>query len=370
MSFHRLLLVMLAVLCLSSFLNAQSNQTGSLQEMKGPLSIDMQWFLSYLNGEELEQSFNRFALKRGYVNIKKQINKTFSGRITTDVTVDKEGDGMGDVEMRLKYLYLKTNVPSFSILHKPYFETGLVHRPWLDFQEHINVYRVQGTMFMERVGILNSADFGVVFVSSFGGEMDDDYKKKVNKHHAGKYGSMALGVFNGGGYHALEMNENKTIEGRLTLRPMPEILPGLQLTYHGAAGKGNIEQEPDWNFSNGFLSYECEQMVLTGEYYQGNGNSKGNVVQDTVTYKAVPQKGYSLFGEFKLFNKKTSLFGRYDNFTKEYNSGDVKFNRIIAGLAFYITKSSKIIFDYDKLKYSNKKFPGSDVFEIAIELKY
>jgi hypothetical protein len=48
-------------------------------------------------------------------------------------------------------------------------------------------------MFLERNGILNSADYGICFLGLLGGEMDEDYKKNVNKNHAGKYGSFAIG---------------------------------------------------------------------------------------------------------------------------------------------------------------------------------
>ena len=147
------LLLLLLHLSTSSII-AQGNQPTLDSPYLSNLSIDMQWFLSYLDGEESGNTFNEFTLKRGYVNIKKKIDDKFSGRITTDLTVDEEGDGEGDVEIRLKYLYLKYQLPSFGIIHKPYFEFGLVHRPWLDFEEHINFYRVQGTMFLERNHIL------------------------------------------------------------------------------------------------------------------------------------------------------------------------------------------------------------------------
>ncbi|MCB1129196.1 MAG: hypothetical protein KDM81_22040, partial [Verrucomicrobiae bacterium] len=191
-------LLTVALAILSSATAQPANPVEGLARLSD-LSIDMQWFLSYQAGESDGASFNQFALKRGYVNIKKKINGTFSGRITTDITTDREGDGEGDVEMRLKYLYLKTQLPSLGVFHKPYLEFGLVHRPWIDFEQAINIYRVQGTMFLERNDVINSGDFGVVLMSLFGGEMDRDYKKTVNGSFPGKYGSMAFGVFNGGG---------------------------------------------------------------------------------------------------------------------------------------------------------------------------
>jgi hypothetical protein len=330
----------------------------------------MQWFLSYLNGKNAGEAFNEFALKRGYVNIKKKINETFSGRITTDITVDKDGDGEGDVEIRLKYLYLKYQLPSYGLLHKPYFEFGLVHRPWIDFEQYINLYRVQGTMFLERNRVISSGDYGIVFFSLFGDEMEEHYRKTVNSNFAGTYGSIAVGIFNGGGYHALEKNKSKSLESRLTIRPFHKIIPGLQFTHHGAIGKGNIPESPDWNYHSAFVSYEAARMIVTAEYYTGKGNFEGSVIQDTVSFEAVPQQGYSFFGEWKMFNSRISLFGRYDRFTQEFHEGDFTTRRTIAGMAVHFFGGSKLIMDYDVIDYLDATNKDAHLFEVALELKY
>ena len=51
-------------------------------------------------------------------------------------------------------------------------------------------------------------------------------------------------------------------------------------------------------------------MIIVG----GRGNFKGNAIQDTLSYEAIKQNGYSLFGEWKLLNNKISLFGRFGLF--------------------------------------------------------
>lgn len=58
---------------------------------------------------------------------------------------------------------------------------------------------------------------------------------------------------NGGGYHAVEVNENKSVEPRLSLRPFGDILPGLQTHYVGAYGKGNTTYSPDWILNGGMV---------------------------------------------------------------------------------------------------------------------
>lgn len=67
------------------------------------IDISGQWFLAFNNASEI----NQFVLKRGYFTIKTEMSDVFSIRYTQDITLDKEGSDAGNVEMRLKYLFLK-----------------------------------------------------------------------------------------------------------------------------------------------------------------------------------------------------------------------------------------------------------------------
>ena len=204
----------------------------------GTLIIQMgQKRLRDKNGVTTNKSFNEWTLDRGYIDIQKQITPWFAARFTPDITRTSNGD----IEMRIKYLYGKFSPPDLKgILAKNYIEVGQIHVPWLDFEESINPYRCQGTMFLERNNILNSADLGIGLFGYLGGEMPEEYKKTVNGSYAGRYGSYALGVYNGAGYHAADNNKNKGFEARLTLRPLPDFLPGLQLSYANIIGKANL----------------------------------------------------------------------------------------------------------------------------------
>ncbi|MBD3386725.1 hypothetical protein GF407_17615 [candidate division KSB1 bacterium] len=98
-----------------------------------------------------------------------------SGRITPDISVDREGDGEGDLEMRLKYCYIDFKLPDFYLFTIPAIEFGLVHRPWLHYEDKINGYRAQGTMFLERNNIINSGDYGVTFTALLGEKTNFDH---------------------------------------------------------------------------------------------------------------------------------------------------------------------------------------------------
>ncbi|HKK57881.1 MAG TPA: hypothetical protein VJ937_00265 [Salinivirga sp.] len=366
----RAITLLILVVFLFGQLNAQKDKRSLDSLLLSQLTIDMQWFLAHKVGKSGGDDFNEFTLKRGYVNIKKGISEKLSGRITTDLTVDQEGDGKGDIEIRLKYLYLEYRLNSFLFFHQPHFEFGLVHRPWIDFEQSVNDYRVQGRMFLERNDMINSADFGVVFMSLLGGELDKAYQKNINDDFPGKYGSFSLGVFNGGGYHALENNTNKTLESRLTLRPLYRIMPGLQFTYHGAVGRGNTEAEPHWHYQSAYLSMETVYSVFTLEGYNGRGNYKGTAVQDTISYNAVPQSGYSVFAEGKFFNSKISLIGRYDDYISYYDTGNLRTQRFITGVAYHFSRGSKIIVDYERIRYRDNLASDDYFFELALELRF
>jgi polyhydroxyalkanoate synthesis regulator phasin len=329
--------------------------------------IGFLWYLSYQNGQNGKGSgedYSRFLIKRGYINIYYKFTPWFKVRVTPDVNMmeDDENNFDGSFALRLKYMYGQFNLPDYSIFTKPFVEVGMVHMPWLDYEEHVNFYRCQGTMFLERNHIFNSADLGVTAVSLFGGMMDEEYQHNVNHYYAGRYGSVALGVYNGGGYHASEENENKPFEGRLTIRPLPDIIPGLQLSYFGIYGKGNNDTEPDWTVNLPFVSYEHEYVTLTGQYYRGTGNQKG-----TDEYK---KDGYSFFTEIKPIDK-FSIIGRYDYFNENKDVDDADNVRYIAGIAYHFYKQHKnmLLLDYDHVDYKDPLRKDDKRLQLTLQIK-
>jgi hypothetical protein len=258
------------------------------------------------------------------------------------------------------------------IFTQPFIEFGLAHRPWLDFEEHMNLYRVQGTMFMERNHIFNSADLGFLLVSNIGGKINDEYQKKVNRRYPGKYGSIAVGIFNGGGYHAIEKNTKKTMEGRFSFRLFPTLLPGFQITYHGIYGNGNTKAAPKWTVNQGFLSFEREYYIITAQYYTGIGNSSGrySIADTTIDFYEGKNEGYSLFGRAKLGNSRFEIFGRYDYFNADVESLNVKSQRYLAGISYYFTKTSKILLGFDHIDYKDDVEGRESVVELSVELNF
>jgi len=333
-----------------------SNTSAVIQNV----DISGQWFLAFNNASEI----NQFVLKRGYFTIKTKMNDVYSLRYTQDITLDREGNDAGNVEIRLKYLYLKIKLDQIDFLKNSNLEVGLVHRPWLDFEQNVNKYRILGKMFLERYGIINSADFGIFYTRLIGGNICDEYQSTVTNKNPGKYGSFAIGLYNGGGYHAIEQNNNKTLEGRFSIRPFHEMYPGLQLTYAFTYGKANTESNlSDFNMNLLYLSSESRLGAFTGTYFTGNGDYSGKYVDEQ--NNSITHTGYSLFGELKIPKTKFSIFGRLDEFQLEKEAIE-KRNTYIGGLSYNFLKS-KVLFNVD---YQKNPDESIKIYEIALEIGF
>lgn len=326
------------------------------------ISIEGKHYLSWVSGEDSDgDNYDSWAVSRSYLTIKK---KGITPFLDSRITLDAHQDGEGDMEVRLKYAYAYFKLNDFSFITKPNIELGLVHMPWLDFEQNMNYYRMIGKMFIERSGLFNSADFGFTFSGYFAGEMDDDYKKSVNKKYAGRYGSFAAGIYNGGGYHAEENNLNKVAEARITLRPMPDVIPGFQVSYFGLTGQGNQSVDvPDWQVNLVKLSYEHSMMTLTGQYAFGKGNQKGSWSDDN------DFSGYSLFAEGK-FGKNWRGILNYDYFDVNVDMDDDAYNRLIAGVGYDFGKKNILIFNYETKMPEDSDVDPSVEYKLTMQISY
>ncbi|SPD73094.1 conserved exported hypothetical protein [uncultured Desulfobacterium sp.] len=303
-----------------------------------------------------ESDLNKFRLTRGYLTVEKEILPWFGARVTLDTYQDTE-DTDESYKMRLKYYYAQFKAPNLGFLTGMKSEVGMGHMPWLDFEENINPYRCQGTMAIERAGVFNSSDLGVSLMGDLGGRIKDSRLIIGDDHYDGRYGTWHLGVYNGSGYHESEDNNNKVIEGRLSLRPVPDIIPGLQLSYFGLRGDGNDDSTGEWpeyNVNLGMLSYQNPWVIFTGQCFTSEGNAKGKWV-DALGH-ALDTKGYSAFGNVKLpvLDKKIALFARYDHFDQDDDgliAGDADYDMYMGGIAYDIYKGNMILLTYETTDY-------------------
>ena len=335
----------------------QEKELAVPEALKG-LKFGMLAYMDFSYGDSpefnnMESDLSKFRLTRGYLTVEKDFLPWFGARATLDTTQDDTGD----YKMRFKYYYAKFKAPDFGFLTGMKSEVGMGHMPWLDFEEHINPYRCQGTMAIERAGAFNSSDLGVSLMGEMGGRLKNSKVLIGDDHYDGRYGTWHLGVYNGSGYHASEKNNNKVVEGRLSLRPVPDIIPGLQLSYFGLRGDGNDDatgQWPEYNVNLGMLSYQNPWVILTSQYFTAEGNAKGKWVD--AQGNALDTAGYSVFGNVKLpvLDKRLSLFARYDHFDQDDDGmigNDADYDMYMGGVAYDIYKGNLILLTYEATDY-------------------
>ena len=311
------------------------------------------------------QNYNQLSLTRGYFRFTKDFTPWLGGHLTTDISQevkDTKESLAGSYILRLKYYYMYLKPKDLGPFTNLKSEIGMGHIPWLDFEESINPYRLQGTMAIERAGTFASADLGVSLMGNLGGKLEDAAKKTGNGNYDGKYGSWHLGVYNGGGYAATENNQNKVVEGRLSLRPLPSAAPGLQLSYFGLAGQGNAivrkgdmhKYSPNYAVHLGMLSFEHPKVTATAQYFATQGNAKGTWL--TSNHSALATDGYSGFLRVSAPGTKNrlSVMGRYDHFNADKNdeySNEASYSMWLAGMSYDLYKGNLILVDYEKTDY-------------------
>lgn len=379
---------LLLLIFVSTIINAQNNgkYNGVETDKKGIeignfIKMSGNWFIAYRNGlnqtqaddvienkEILTKKQNSFVLKRSYFTLKKDLNKIFSVRYTMDLTIDKEGSDAGNVETRLKYLYVKAKPKINSeLITGTWIEAGMVHRPWLDYEQKINTYRVQDNMFIERNKIFNSADFGVTIGGNIGPKMDKKFLKEVNGAMKGKWLSYVLGLYNGGGYSGEEKNEGKVFAARLTARPLANSLPELQVSGYFNVGAGNSKHSPNFNQFLSFITYAGKHLTLTAQHHIGEGDFRAKYVDKKDPSKALKNSGYSFFGEYRIKKTPLALWGRYDSFAVNKITSMDKTKRIIGGITYRINKNLRLVLNAE---HNEKNKEKNDIYELNLEVSF
>ena len=308
---------------------------------------------------------NEFTIKRAYITFRQELSPKIDVRFTQDVSIDESGDGEGDIELRLKYAYANYRTPDFGILQASSLRFGVVDRPWIDFEQDINDYRAQKSMFLDQNDFLSSADYGLTFKTSLGPALDAPLSS-----NPGRYGSLALGFYNGGGYSALEQNTNKLIEARLSLRPLPDRLPGLQGSFLGALGSGNIPESPDFELAGTALSYEAARLDIFLQAFRSTGDGDGRYLKPG-SAEAARLQGWSAFAEWKPLSQYPIAFTvRADEVVDRDIDKKVVTERV-AGMGYIFENGSKIVFDIST-REENRFDMQSDFtrYELLAEIRF
>lgn len=283
---------------------------------------------------------NNFEVARAYVNVLGKFAQGISTRVTTDV--DGRAAAAGQLTIRLKYAFVAWQPGAAGPLT---YKIGMIPTPWIDFEETVWDYRMQGPVAADRLGKLTSSDIG----AGIDGMWHYDQI------------SAQVGVYNGEGYSGAPGDQGKDLEARVSFRLAKSDMPGKAggLRLSGYAGLGTLNGGGTRNRFLGMLSYKSKQLTLAAEI----GSTEDSVGTGV---SAVPhQKGQlmSAFGVFNVDSGRVGFLARVDMWDPNKDSVVVsatnnattntlklaqnKQTRVIVGVSYMISANLRVLLDAD-----------------------
>ncbi len=282
-----------------------------------------------------------FNVSRSYINITGNVSHIVAFRITPDIVRESglvtlaPGSTVSNDSLvfRIKYAFAQFNLDGW-MPKGSWARLGVQQTPLLDYEENIYRYRFQGTTFTEREGFYNSADAGASFHLNF----------------PSNYGDVHVGVYNGEGYAKPEVNDQKAIEIRGTVRPFATnapVLRGLRVTgfYFG-----------DNYIKNAERTRAVGQVTYESTFLNGGFDAIKAHDQTSVTKPDVEASGWSFWLTPKSKTGWEALV-RYDHLAPNTAFSDQTRSRTIVGVAYWFPHqgavTSSLMLDYDGQTFAN-----------------
>lgn len=280
-------------------------------------------------------NLNNFDVTRAYINVVGKFSSGVGARITPDIYRNTDGS----LAFRLKYAFASWTPEGSPIT----LNLGQTQTPWLDWEEGLWDYRMQGTMPLERfhsptgAGYLSSSDFGFRVDGKFNMDM-------VN---------FQVGVYNGETYNKAEGDQHKDLEGRLSVRVLESDdhsrVGGLRITAYGALGKPTGGGRR--NRFIGLVSYKSKLFTLGAEYARVSDSLSNGAPVTPVTTATPLVDGniYAAYGVLNIPNSKVSVIGRFDLQDPSTKTTNDRQTRVIGGVAYQVNPNLRVLADIDNL---------------------
>ena len=313
------------------------------------------------DGNSVDRS--AFDVQRAYINITGNISHLIAFRITPDITRQAGlltlGPGNSvpndSLVFRIKYAYAQFNLDDW-MARGSWIRLGIQQTPWVDFEEGIYRYRFQGTVFAERIPlptVMTSADAGASF----------HYNLPSN------YGDIHVGVYNGENYQRVDVNNQKALELRGTLRPFARSLPVLRglrghFVYYNDHYAGSDERKR----LMGNVTFEHTYVNAGFDYLDAKDQTLATVLD-------VSSRGYSIWATPRIplaRGASWEVLARYDHWTPNRSGAiapasatgrpgvpfsDQQQKRAIVGVSYWFPHegnvSTAILVDYDGQRFDN-----------------
>jgi phosphate-selective porin O/P len=280
---------------------------------------------------------NQFNVTRAYINITGNLSHIIAFRVTPDVSRETSSFSTlaGSLEFRIKYAYAQFNLDDW-MTKGSYARLGIQQTPWLDFAEGIYRYRFQGTMFVEREGYFASADGGASF----------HYQLPSN------YGDVHVGVFNGENYNKAEVNNEKAVMIRGSIRPFanPSSAPVLR------GLRAHVFYDADAYVKDGPRNRFIGSLTFEHQYLNAGFEFLDTADRTSITKPEVDGRGYSIWATPRSPKGFEALL-RYDHLEPNTSLSAQTRNRTIFGVAYWFPHqgavTSALLVDYDSQTFDN-----------------
>jgi hypothetical protein len=281
-----------------------------------------------------------FSVSRAYINVTGNISHIVGFRVTADVTRETTtGSALnGSLTFRLKYAFMQVNLDDW-MWRGSWVRFGIQQTPYVDYAEGIYRYRFQGTIFPEREGYLTSSDAAVSFHTAF----------------PGNYGDVHVGIYNGDGYSKADANDQKAVQIRGSVRPLPmhAVLRGLRVTGF---------YDADDYIKSGDKTRGIFDVTFEHKYFNAGFDYLATKDQTSITKTLMNGKGWSFWATPKKpFANGSSIEAlvRYDSMKHDTSATyENQVNqRVIAGVAYWFPKQGNVaaalLLDYDQYTFAN-----------------
>lgn len=288
---------------------------------------------------------NAMNLTRAYVTVTGAFNPVFSFRITSDIARQiSPGSSLdGSNLLRLKYAYAQLSLDRWSGRFKEtWIRVGLAPTPFVENRDAVYRYRWQSPLMPERHRLISSSDVGIAFHT----DLPDGY------------GDVQVSLVNGEGYQHPEVNGQKSLQGRVTVRPLVKsrsaLLRGLRATAF-------------YDFDH-YVRHADRKRGFYGFLYEnGHVNTGAEIVRsrDQVlpTAPLVHGTGWDVFATpfFKEKGHGPEALLRFDHWTPDDTKPDLE-ERVVLGLSYWWTQrpagaTAALMLDYESVTIRNASIP-------------
>ena len=207
----------------------------------------------------------------------------------------------------------------------------MIHTPFVDYEETLWDYRMQGTIAVDRNGAMTAADIGV----------------GVDGHWKGEQVNGQLTIVNGEGYAGGTGDFRKDVQARVSVRVQPtndnSRVGGMRAT--GYVGIGKATGGADRKRYLGQLSYRTTQYTVAGEYVaRTDGAVDGSIISAFGVYHLAPPSKIAVIARVDIVDPNTSVANN-------------KTTRIIGGASYQLSPNVRLLGDLDRLSFESGATP-------------